>query len=239
VEILGGIESNQRRHLLGVEGGITPPEDIPQVPRGDLAGGNVQRKYLMGEVGKGKMPPTLRPVRWQGRNLFRYEEAAVRGEALEHDFFKRQLRTTSSAKRGSRGLEKRGEGGKYPIGAASRAQVPLRRRMGWHRRARRGSKTRRYFYGVKKVARQKAWFNVLGISFFFFFLPHVCNGKLLSARGLFNAKIAFFPNLAYRGLGKATFPWSHGFYTWVSVGKSNLGYVGIYNGYSRHHSHER
>lgn len=79
----------KRGSLLVAEGGITPVDDAPEVVGRDLGGGDVERKDVEGELGKWQIFPTLPAGRL--RDLLGDVQAAVGGEALEHDVFEGQL----------------------------------------------------------------------------------------------------------------------------------------------------
>ena len=75
--------------LLVAEGGITPVDDAPQVFGRDLGGGDIEGEDVEGELGEGQVFPALPATRL--RDLLGDVQAAVGGEALQHDIFEGQL----------------------------------------------------------------------------------------------------------------------------------------------------
>lgn len=93
------LQMPQGRDIVVAESRVAPVDDVLEVFSRYLSGRDVQRQDVVGKLGKGEVFPAL-PIR-RSWNLFGDVEAAVGGETLEDDVFKRQLckRNDSALKR--------------------------------------------------------------------------------------------------------------------------------------------
>lgn len=83
------VEVSQGCRLWGAESRVRAVDDALQVFPRNLSGRDVEREDLEGQIGKGQVLPAL-PLAGTG-NLFWDIQAAIVGETLENDIFKREL----------------------------------------------------------------------------------------------------------------------------------------------------
>lgn len=87
------VERDGRGDVFCAEGRVTLVDDVLQVGRGDLGGGDVEGEDLVCEVLEGQVLPFGCPIGGQLRDLFRNEETAVGGKTLENDLLERELQS--------------------------------------------------------------------------------------------------------------------------------------------------
>lgn len=91
MQLLTLVERHNGRDIPSAECGITAGDYVLQVLSRNLLFGDIEGEDVVGEILEGEVFPSCLPVGGESGDLLRDEEAAVVGEAFEHDFFEGEL----------------------------------------------------------------------------------------------------------------------------------------------------